>query len=118
MEVFKYITARETVLRILSNKQLSTDLLLDYDSLAAARNEYSELNTGKYWLEALNYARRKTGRGDIRILPVIVSSDDASVDSKKSVKPMYLTLGIHKLEVFLINYVTEHLIGSSRYQSS
>lgn len=94
---FFYTNPREAIVRLLLNSRVTfeDELLLDFDNIAHAEGRLSELNTGQWWQIAEAEVRSKFG-GSTKLLPLIFAVDGSKVSLKKSVKPVYLSLGVHK----------------------
>lgn len=121
---FHYVNPREAVVRLLSNRQVSfeQELLLSCDHEANAHGDRGELNSGLWWERTEAEVRRKFGEST-RLLPIIFSTDSSHVSNKKSVKPVYLSLGIHKLKhrrsIFArecVAYIPDATLTSARYK--
>jgi hypothetical protein len=94
---FFYSNPREAVTRLLVNTRVTfeNELLLDFDNDSYVSGRISELNTGEWWKRMESDVRAKFG-SSTKLLPIILSTDGSRVSSKKSVKPVYLSLGVHK----------------------
>lgn len=94
---FFYSNPREAIIRLLLNTRVTfeNELLLEFDNLAHIEGRISEINTGEWYKRKEAEIRIKFG-SSTKLLPVILSTDGSRVSSKKSVKPVYLSLGVHK----------------------
>jgi hypothetical protein len=94
---FFYSNPREAIIRLLLNTRVTfeNELLLEFDNAAHMEGKLSEINTGEWWKRKEVEVRMKFG-SSTKLLPVILCTDGSRVSTKKSVKPVYLSLGVHK----------------------
>jgi len=123
---FHYVKTREAVVRLLSNQQVTfeQELLLASNLEADAQSNRGELNSGLWWLRTEAEVRQKFG-DSTRLLPIIFSTDSSHVSNKKSVKPVYVSLGVHKLKhrrsLFArkcVAYIPDASLTSARYKAT
>ena len=94
--MFVYETPTTLVKEIMQDSLLVTrdSWLQNFNPMFSKFGEklIGELNTGSWWEFAEDKARVQYGE-DINIVPFIISSDKTNVGKKRSVWPMYLTIG-------------------------
>lgn len=97
---FHHYCPRESILKILNNPAVTVEqeLLLSYDVASAQDCKLTELNSGQWWHNATLHVLKKFQDPDVKLLPIIFSADGSPISQKRSVKPIYLSLGIHRLK--------------------